>query len=51
MNKFQNNKILAVRKPGRLVRVWRATGGVGSPLVCIWVITDASAIGLNIEEQ
>jgi hypothetical protein len=37
MNKIQNNKTLAVRRPSPLVRVWRSTGDPGLPLVGIWV--------------
>ena len=37
MNKIQNNKILAVRRPSPLVRVWRSTGDPRMPLVGIWV--------------
>ena len=40
MNKIQNNKILAVRRPNPLVRVWRSTGDPGMPLVGIWVQAD-----------
>jgi hypothetical protein len=37
MNKIQNNKTLAVRRPSPFVRVWRSTGDPGMPLVGIWV--------------
>jgi hypothetical protein len=50
MNKIQNNKILAARRPYRLVRVWRADGG-DRTLVCHWVIAEAATLGKNMEEQ
>ena len=37
-----NNKILAVRRPSPLVRVWRSTGDPGMPLVGIWVQADTA---------
>ncbi|WP_433965946.1 hypothetical protein [Tunturiibacter gelidiferens] len=44
MNKIQNNKILAVRRPSPLVRVWRSTGDPGMPLVGIWVQADTARL-------
>ena len=44
MNKIQNNKILAVRRPSPLVRVWHSTGDPGMPLVGIWVQTDTAKL-------
>jgi hypothetical protein len=44
MNKIQNNKILAVRRPNSLVRVWRSTGDPGMPLVGIWVQADTEKL-------
>ena len=44
MNKIQNNKILAVRRPSPLVRVWRSTGDPGMPLVGIWVQADTAKL-------
>jgi hypothetical protein len=43
MNKIQNNKILAVRRPIPLVRVWHSTGDPRIPLVGIWVQADPSS--------
>ena len=43
MNKIQN-KILAVRGPSLLVRVWRSTGDPGMPLVGIWVQADTAKL-------
>ena len=40
MNKIQNNKILAVRRPSPLVHVWRSSGDPGMPLVSTWVRTE-----------
>jgi hypothetical protein len=50
MNKIQNNKIFAARRPCRLVRIWRANGGDGA-LVCHWVIAEAATLGMNMDEQ
>jgi hypothetical protein len=44
MNKIQNNKILAVRRPSPLVRVWRSTGDPGMPLVGTWVQADTAKL-------
>jgi hypothetical protein len=44
MNKIQNNKILAVRSPSSLVRVWRSTGDPGMPLVGIWVQAETAKL-------
>jgi hypothetical protein len=44
MNKIQNNKILAVRRPSSLVRVWRSTGDPRMPLVGIWVQADTAKL-------
>jgi hypothetical protein len=41
MNKIQNSKILAVRRPSPLVRVWHSTG---MPLVGIWVQADTAKL-------
>ncbi|SEB55300.1 hypothetical protein [Terriglobus roseus] len=51
MNNVQNNKMFAVRKPSHLICVWRATGGVGTPLVCSWVMANAAAIEMTAAEQ
>lgn len=51
MNKTQNKKIFAARKPSPLVRVWRSTGGAGTPLVCKWVVPDAAAVEMNTCDQ
>ena len=48
MNKIQNNKIPVARRPCPLVRVWRSTGGTGTPLVCQWV-RDESAPATSAE--
>jgi hypothetical protein len=47
MNKIQNNKILAARRPSPLVRVWRSTGDPGMPLVGIWVQADTAKLRSN----
>jgi hypothetical protein len=47
MNKIPNNKILAVRRPSPLVRVWRSTGDPGMPLVGIWVQDDTAKLRSN----
>ena len=44
MNNIQNDKILAVRRPSPLVRVWRSTGDPGMPLVGIWVQADTAKL-------
>jgi hypothetical protein len=44
MNKIQNNKILAVRGPSPLVRVWRSTGDPRMPLLGIWVQADTAKL-------
>ncbi len=36
-----NNTIFPARKPGPLVRMWRSTGELGTPLVCNWVTIEA----------
>src|ERR1700722_8942977 len=45
MNNIQNNKILAVRRPSPLVRVWHSIGDPGMPLVGIWVQADTAKLG------
>ena len=44
MNKIQNNKILAVRRPSPLVRLWRSTGDPGMPLVGIWLQVETAKL-------
>jgi hypothetical protein len=44
MNNIQNYKILAVRRPSSLVRVWRSTGDPRMPLVRIWVQADTAKL-------
>ena len=50
MNKVQNNKILAVRRPSPLVRVWRSTGDPGMPLVGIWVQADTAKLRSSLAD-
>jgi hypothetical protein len=35
-----NNKLLAIRKTGRMTRVWVPTGNIRTPLACVWVEAD-----------
>jgi hypothetical protein len=51
MNKNENNRISPARKPSPLVRIWRSTGGAGTPLVCKWVVPDAAAAKMNTCDQ
>jgi hypothetical protein len=47
MNKIQNNRILAARRPSPLLRVWRSTGDPGTPLVGIWVPADTANLSVS----
>jgi hypothetical protein len=35
-----NNKLLTIRKTGRLTCVWVPTGNIRTPLACVWVEAD-----------
>ena len=35
-----NNKLLTIRKTGRLTCVWVPTGKIQTPLACVWVEAD-----------
>jgi hypothetical protein len=35
-----NNKLLTIRKAGRLICVWVPTGKIRTPLACVWVEAD-----------
>jgi hypothetical protein len=37
---MNNNNIVAVHRTSLLIRLWRSTGGPGTPLVCRWVETE-----------
>jgi hypothetical protein len=32
-----NNKLLSIRKPGRVTCAWVPTGDIRMPLACVWV--------------
>lgn len=37
-------KILAIRKPPPLVRVWHSTNDPRTPLACVWMQTDTEKL-------
>jgi hypothetical protein len=50
-----NNKLLTIRKTGRLTRVWVPTGNIRTPLACVWVEADtfhpASAVPASSNDE
>ena len=41
----RNTKTLATRRTNTLVRVWRTTGDLRTPLACVWEQADSPRTG------